>query len=292
MRHPLILWLFISLSFILPAPIIFAAEPAAAHQPALTMGIFPRRNAQVTMHLFRPLAHYLSEQLGREVRLVTAKNFTSFWQDVEAQKYDLVHYNQYHYIVSRQKYGYQVILKNEEFGEATIAGALLVRKDSGIQSMADLKGKKIVFGGGPKAMQSYIVATYLLRQAGLQVGDYEEEFAKNPPNAILSAFYGQAAAAGAGDKVLRLKVVQQHIDTEQMTFLARSEQLVHLPWAVKADLDTTVVEQIQSLLSQLKQTEAGRALLKQARLSGLVRATDAEYNTHRDIIKAVYGEQF
>jgi len=278
-------------SLLLPVTPTWATEESNVITP-LKMGIFPRRNAKVTVKLFRPLAQYLSVQLGREVQLMVTKDFKTFWQGVEERRYDLVHYNQYHYIVSHQQYGYQVILKNEEFGEATIAGSIIVRKDSGVNSVADLKGKKIVFGGGPKAMQSYIVATYLLRQGGLQAGDYEEDFAKNPPNAILSAFYEQAAAAGSGDKVLKLGVVKQQIDIDKMKFLVRGEQLPHLPWAIKSDLTLDLRDKIQHLLFHLKDSEEGQKLLKQARLTGLALATDEEYHPHREIIKAIYGNQF
>ncbi|MGD8639645.1 MAG: PhnD/SsuA/transferrin family substrate-binding protein [Gammaproteobacteria bacterium] len=167
------------------------------------MGVFPRRNAKVTMKLFNPIAKYLSRKLGREVELVISKDFESFWEGVTEQRYDLVHYNQYHYLESHKKYGYQVIAKNEEFGSSRISGVITIRVDSGIRSVLDLKGKKIVFGGGPKAMMSYIVPTYLLREGGLRAGDYEEAFARNPPNAILSAYFRQSAAAGAGRPMLR-----------------------------------------------------------------------------------------
>ncbi len=285
------LQIFILISLLMsPQSVIWAAESEVLSP--LTMGVFPRRNATVTFQLFRPLADYLSTQLGREVKLITTKDFKSFWDSVEQQRYDLVHYNQYHYVVSQKKFGYQVILKNEEFGESTIAGAIIVRKDSGITSMQDLKGKKIIFGGGPKAMQSYIVATYLLRWGGLLAGEYEEAFAKNPPNAILSAYYGQAAAAGSGDKVLNLEVVKQHIDIKEMNVLARGAQLPHLPWAVKAAIDSTLRDKIQHLLSHLNDTAEGRQLLNSAHLTALVPATDAEYNSHRSIIRTVYGNDY
>ncbi len=277
---------------LLPITSLIAEEIPNSSAPPLIMGIFPRHNATDTMTAFRPLAQHLSVQLGREVKLITAKDFKSFWQGLQQQDYDLVHYNQYHYVVSHEKQGYQVILKNEESGEATIAGALIVRKDSGINSIADLKGKKILFGGGPKAMQSYIVATYLLRQGGLQAGDYIEEFAKNPPNAILSAFYGQAAAAGSGDKVLNSEAIQQQIDTEQLKFLARGEQLAHLPWAVKGTMNTELRDKIQNLLTHLQDSTEGMKILEQAHLTALLPATDEEYDPHRAIIKAVYGNSY
>ena len=83
----------------------------------LVMGVFPRRNATTTIKLFTPVTEYLSEKLGREVQLETAKDFRSFWQKVLLQRYDIVHFNQYHYIKTHDKKIYRAILQNEEFGK-------------------------------------------------------------------------------------------------------------------------------------------------------------------------------
>lgn len=269
-----------------------AEKGSQSAQKPLVVGIFPRRNAKITMKLFRPLGEYLSKKLGREVKIVTSKNFKTFWKGVLKQQYDVVHYNQYHYVVSHQKYGYQVILKNEEMGNDTITGSIIVRKDSGIKSISDLKGKKVVFGGGKRAMQSYIVARYLLEQGGLQWGEYEADFAKNPPSAIKAAFFKQADAAGAGDVVLQLNVVKKKVDTEQLQYLARGERLPHLTWAVKNEMPPTLRDEIQTTLKELKHYPEGQALLRNMRLTSLNVATDEEFNRHREIIKAVLDEQY
>ena len=117
-------------------------------------------------------------------------------------------------------------------------------------------------------MQSYIIATHLLRQAGLQAGDYEYEFTKNPPNAILAPYYGQAAAGGVGDKVLKLPVITGKIDITEMTYLAVGEQLPHLPWAVAESMPLTLSNQVQAILASLDKSDAGRAVLRQATLTG------------------------
>ncbi len=268
----------------------FVIQQVYAKEKALIVGVFPRRNATVTHKLFKPMIKYLSAKLGREVRLVTTKNFKTFWQGVKAKKYDVVHYNQYHYIISHNKWGYRVILKNEEFGLDKIAGSIVVRKDSGLKSIKDLKGKKIVFGGGPKAMQSYIYATYLLLKGGLSKGDYTEAFSKNPPNAIFSAYYKQSAAAGSGDLVLRLPVVSKHINTNEMFYLARGEAFAHLPWAVRGDVKPELANKIQSILSGLKKSAEGKVILKKAKLTSLNIAHDKEFDPHRKIVKAVFGK--
>jgi len=269
--------------------VVFMSVPGVRADDTLVLGVFPRNNAAVTHERMSALADYLSTQLDRPVELVTPKDFDTFWSSVQNQAYDIVHLNQYDYVEAHKLYNYDVILKNVEFGESTIAGAIIVRKDSGIESISDLKGKTVVFGGGPRAMQSYIVARYLMQQGGLKSGDYVERFSNNPPNAILAAYFKQADAAGAGDKVLALEPVQSSIDTSQMRILVRSEQLPHLPWAVKRTMTAELRTTIQNLLSRLHESADGREILNQAQLTELRRATDNDYDRHREIIRAVLG---
>lgn len=270
----------------------FVADYAKATEDPLVIGIFPRRNPEATFKLFNPMADYLSQQLGREVRIDTRSNFGDFWKQVEAGSYDVVHYNQNHYIQAKEKFGHEVIVRNKEMGSDLIGGAIFVKKDSGIKSIQDLKGKEVVFGGGKGAMQSYIIATYLLREGGLCAGDYKEKFATNPPNAIKAVYFGQTLASGAGDVVAKLPVVAKAIDTSKITMLAQSERYAHLPWAVRGDMDPTLREQITTLLTSLADTPEGQEILKKAKLNALVSAVDADYDPHRQIIKRVADNNY
>ena len=264
----------------------------AAEDGSLILGIFPRRNFQETLDSFTPLTNYLEKKTGRSIEIDTAKDFDSFWLGVLDRRYDIVHYNQYHYIRSHRDLGYEVILTNEEFNRPTIAGAISARNDGGLKSLKDLRGREVIFGGDRSAMMSYIVATYLLRMAGLKAGDYTEKFAKNPPNAQLAAYYGQAAAAGVGDVINELPIVRTKIDVSKMQFLAVSEQLAHLPWAVRGDMDPKLRETIVKSLLRLRQTPEGRNVLKAAKLTGLRAATDRDFDPHRKIVLTVFGEKY
>jgi phosphonate transport system substrate-binding protein len=125
---------------------LLMAPPAPAKGKALcgpgehlTLGVFPRRNPAMTDTMFSPLAKALGEALGCQVVLRTASDFAHFWHGVKSQSYDIVHYNQYHYIESAA--AYQVIAHNEEFGSGTLAGAIYARRDSGISNLSQLAGK-------------------------------------------------------------------------------------------------------------------------------------------------------
>ncbi len=256
----------------------------------LVMGVFPRRDAAITAKLFRPLSQYLEQELGIPVSMELSPDFDTFITRLKERRYDLVHLNPFDYVSAHDDLAYDALVQNEEFGEKTIMGAIYVRHDSGIRELHELKGKKILFGGGPRAMMSYIVPTYLLRQAGLTRADYEEAFAINPPNAILATYLRRADAGGAGEVVRRLPVVTSKIDVDQLDVIAFSQPLPHLPWAVKQEMPQPLKQRLQSLLVNLKQSEEGREILKQARLSAFNPATDSDYDAHREIIDSVYGQ--
>lgn len=265
-----------------------AAGPGAAQaQDPLILGIFPRYKATETTTKFAPLANYLGEKLGRKVILVTSKDFDAFWEGVTSRRYDIVHYNQFHFIRSARDY--QVIAHSQEFGKDAVAGALYVRKDSGITALSQLRGRTIIFGGGKDAMLSYIGPRYLLMQAGLKEGDFKTELAVNPPNALIALYHKQADAAGGGDILVDLPVVRNAIDARQVRILATTEPLLFLPWAVKRSMPARLRESIQAILVELGSTPAGREILKAAGTTRLGKAGDRDYDPHRRMITAVFG---
>ncbi len=263
------------------------APVARAADDPLTLGVFPRRNAAETTRLFTPMADYLSKKIGRKVILATTKDFESFWLGVTEQRYDIVHYNQYHYIRSAQSY--QVITHIEEFGKSTIAGVIYVRKDSGIKALTQLRGRSVLFGGGEDAMISYITNRYLLLQAGLKKDDFKSLFAVNPPNSIVALHRGQVDASGAGDSILDLPLIKKTIKTDELVALATSAPLLQLPIAVKRSMPAPLRGTIQSALVDLRNSEAGNSVLKSAVMTGMGKAEDKDYDPHRKIVRAVLG---
>ncbi|WP_043106836.1 phosphate/phosphite/phosphonate ABC transporter substrate-binding protein [endosymbiont of unidentified scaly snail isolate Monju] len=138
----------------------------AADTTPFRIGVFPRLNQDKTLRQFQPLAEWLGRHLGREVVLESAPDFAAFWERVKAERYALIHYNQYHYIRAHREFGHRVILKNEELGRSQIRATFLVPADSHIRNIAQLRGMKILFGGGKGAMVTHILARDLLRAGG------------------------------------------------------------------------------------------------------------------------------
>jgi phosphonate transport system substrate-binding protein len=258
----------------------------------LTLGIFPRFNPNQATMMFTPLAEHLAKELNQPVRLKISRDYESFMWSLNTGVFDIVHYNQYHYLRSHRDQGYQVLVRNEERGDDTITGVVIVRSDSGIESVSDLKGKRVIFGGGRGAMMSHIVPKQLLKQGGLAPVDYQTLFARNPPNALIATYTGETDAVGSGAVVLKLEMIQKIMDPSELKVIARGQPLAHLPWAVKQGMSRELSEQVQAILVTLRTSPEGKSVLAKAGLTGLVATTDSDYEPHRVIVKDILGEEY
>ncbi len=166
---------------------------------------------------------------------------------------------------------------------------LYVRKDSGITDLTQLRGRTVLFGGGEDAMIGYIAPVYMLLQAGVKKAEFKSQFAVNPLNSVIGVYRKQADAAGSGDMVGGQSAVANAVNFDELTALAVSEQLLHLPWAVRRAMPARLRESIRSILVDLENSEAGKEVLKAAVLTGIGRAEDKDYEPHRRMVHAVMG---
>ena len=277
-----------------PAEVRPAVVPATAATPAdkprpLVLGVFPRHSMANTLTMFAPLADRLARVLGREVRLETARDFDAFWHQVARHRYDLVHYNQYHYIKAHRLFGHRAIAHNQERGEGTVISAIVVRRDSGIDTLAALKGQTVLFGRGRHAMQGYIAPAYLLRKAGLRAGDYGEQFARTPCDALIAVYRRQAVAGAAPLACLNDNLA---IDSAELKVLAANEPLARSPWAVAKSVSPALARRVAAALTHLHDDAPGRAILARVHLSGIVPASDADYAPARTFTAEVLHERY
>lgn len=262
----------------------FTSATLATDDAPISFGIFPRWNAQITVRNFTPLGELLSRELGRPVRIETDKDFNSFMHRVYAREFDIVHLNQSQYIYAHSKAGYRVIAKTCDDPTCTIRAIIVVRRDSEYTKVSDLKGKTIAFGD-PGAMVSYILARSVLSDARLEPGQYKTIFTKNPPNALLAVYNGEADAAGVGTSVFQQPEIIRRIDTGQLRTLAQSRPIPHLPVAVRGDLDDRLARRIQRLLTDLPRLPEGQQILGKIGIERFEAADDGQYASVKKMVE-------
>ena len=170
---------------------LLVATPGVLHaEGEITLGVLPYVTAGKMVEFHTPLKNYIAERLGRPVALITAPDFLDFVERTGKHEYDLILTAPHFGRLAERRDGYQFVVQtlNE------IQAAFLVRKDSDIQRLEDLKGKRIMVAQPISMMYQLSIGT--LEKKGLVPGKNITIIEARTNNNALSAPLRDEADAG------------------------------------------------------------------------------------------------
>lgn len=148
--------LLLTLTFATPT----LAEPARR----MTLGIVPYSSAIALFKTHKPLRDYLAANFNPTLTLMSSTNYHQFYLDSLNGKFDIVSASS-HFVPGLMQKGYVPLV---QYGTRLVF-TVIVRKDSGIKTVADLRGKRIARPGF--LSQYYCVGIDWLKRNDL----YQEE---------------------------------------------------------------------------------------------------------------------
>lgn len=139
---------------------------AAAETEPLRIGIMPFNSALALLRTHQPLREYLQRNLKRPVELYTSSDYITYLNEALEQRFDILIAGP-HFGVMAVDQGYVALYRYR----ATLQPILVVRADSPVKTVADLRGKRI--GLSSRLSISSIGGARWLQEQGLQMGrDY------------------------------------------------------------------------------------------------------------------------
>jgi len=249
--------------------------------------VLPRLSA-VEMHaMFSPLADYLSKEVGEKVTLVVPKDFDAYKAMVKDGQIDIGFANSLVYTEIKKDVNVDPFAVSVEKKAGTkFRGIFIARKDSGIDSIKNLKGKKLIFVD--KSSVVYLTGILLLNKAGLDMNkDFEVlPFAKKVDNVTMAVF-NKAADAG----VIReddLEKMKDKVDLQQIKVLAYTDYSPNWPVFITPKLGQASAAKIRAALLKLKPNETeSEKVLGAAKLTGFAPVSDKDYDSLRQAAKLV-----
>ena len=261
----------------------------------LRVGFMICNSIDETRARFAPLAAHLEEQLGRRVVPVWLDT-ADFEEAVRKNSFDLIHTNSFLYVWFRESYGYR-IMAGESRGKhgAYSAGTIITRKESGIARLADLKGKRFVFGPA-FAPTAYLTPCWLLHEAGIDP-DRDLAYYAFPSGAYkhekaIYAVVNGAYDAGIGP-ALDLEIMEQEgkLAPGDYTVLAEGPLVPYCVFSAPPSLPAEDFAKVQKALFALTPASTAAVggevlkVLKSAAVDGFVPLEEKEFESVRGMAR-------
>ena len=252
----------------------------------IKLGLLPRLSATEMTTMFTPLAEYLSKETGEKISLVIPKDFDAFKALVVSGQVDMGFANPLVYVqLKKSDASLDLLGLASEKSGTKFRGIIIARKDSGIEKISDLKGKKLIFVEEDSAA-GHIFQMLTLSKAGLDVKkDFTKlPFAKKHTNVALAVFNKAADAGGIRED--DLEKMKEVVDLAQIKVVAYTDYYPNWPFFSSKRMNSATAGKVRAALLKLKpnSTEA-QQVAGAAKITGFAQVVDKDYDLLRQAAK-------
>ncbi|MFP7755757.1 phosphate/phosphite/phosphonate ABC transporter substrate-binding protein [Thermodesulfobacteriota bacterium B35] len=264
-----------------PRPILcillcLLAAASQAMAAGYTLSMLPRYSIEEIHRRIAPLADYLQTATGLTIRPLLVPTFARYSKQL-ASGIDIGYENPYIYVLASAEH--QVIAMAEKGKDNDrFRGIIIVRADSPLRTLDDLRGKTISIVGFTSA-GGYLSQKLTLQEHGLAVRKecrVEEAPDNKQENVILAVYTGDADAGFIRESALHK--VDAYVPATAIRVLAETAWLPNWALSVRRSMPAGDREKITRALLELP---PGSPVLQALKIKKFRRADDAEYNSIR-----------
>ena len=246
----------------------------------------------------KPFAEYLTEKLGRPVNVTLATDYSTIVEAVASGQVDIGIMPPAAYVQARDQGAAEAILTsqlgayNRETGlpeegqyTGTFKGEVLVRADSGLESLEDLKGKRIATLS-PNSASGYIYPVAEMKAIGIDpTKDCTLTTVNDIPSEMTAVLNGQQDACfvfeGARN-VFRSKFADQDLFEELKVLYLTEGDIPNDAIAVQPDMDDALKQQVKDVFLNMKNDEEGQEAMSLWGHLGYEEVDESVYDTVKE----------
>ena len=253
---------FLLVFFFLQVPCVLA-EPIGTSKNPLSMMFVPSGDAQVIVKGGQDLAELLKKETGLYFKTSVATSYAAVIEAMGAGKVDIGWLATFSYVLAKEKYDVELLLVVKRFGSPFYRGQIMVRTDSGIDALKDLKGKSFAFVD-PASTSGHLYPKSLLLSKGLDPKNFfgKTVFAGSH-NAVVFSIYKGEVEGGAAYDGSRSAVAKSYPDIfEKIKVIAYTKEIPNDTISVRKELPENLKTKLRGGLKKISQSPEGSKILK------------------------------
>lgn len=215
----------------------------AEDKPVIHFGVIPRYNPIIMYRSYQPMMDYLTANTPYRFELKLSRNYHEAVEFLQNGTTPVASLGDVTFAEAHQKFGAEPILKPLNADrEAYYHSYIIVREDSSIQSLEELKGKLFAFGDY-HSTSGKLIPYHHLKLHGIELDDFSSYLHLDSHDAVAKAVLKGNVDAGAVKDVVALRY-REH----GLRFLAISDPIPSVPIVVRKDAPEELVAALKIAL--------------------------------------------
>jgi phosphonate transport system substrate-binding protein len=250
-------------------------------QQVFRVTTIPEEAATEQVRKFMPIAAYLEKRLGMKVEFTPVSDYPAAVEALVGKKVDLVWFGGFTHVQAQIRSGGKIVPIAQREEDTRFQSVFIAKKDSGIRSLADLKGRQVSFGS-QSSTSGHLMPRHFLLQAGLNP---EKDFRRIAYSGahdatIASVVSGKVDAAALDVTVWRKFVTEKRVDTNDVDVFFTTPTFFNYNWSVHADMPADLREKVKKALLDLDPaTPEGKEILQLNRATRYIPTSPENYKS-------------
>ncbi|MFH0785709.1 MAG: phosphate/phosphite/phosphonate ABC transporter substrate-binding protein [Pseudomonadota bacterium] len=226
----------------------------------------------------RPLAEYLSMETGLKITPILVADFTQYAQQLSSGVIHIGYENPYVYVKNSGAHEAIAMASTGEQG-FQFRGIIITRANSPLQTLADLKGKKIAIVS-QSSTGGFLSQNYSLAKNGINTLKdciVEEATENKQENVIFSVYTGDVDAGFIRESAL--SQVKDFVPAEAIHVLERTAWLPN--WALSLNKKMPEADK-KKIIAAIERLKPESLALKALKVNAFKLTQDSEYNLLRE----------
>jgi phosphonate transport system substrate-binding protein len=234
-------------------------------------------------------AKVLTRLTGIPVRVTVASDYAAVIEALRNRSADLAFVHPVGYVLASREAKATIIAKNLWHGKSSFTARIYVRRDSGLKTLEELRGKTMAFID-PASSSGYTYPMVLLIEKGLVKNRDPKTFFRDvvfagSHDAGMRALLNGHVDALASFDMAREQYLADPAERERIVYVAETPSIPEAGIAARVGLDPATFAKVREALLQIR-APAYAALLKRLyEIDGFAPAEDREYDPVRAAVE-------
>ncbi len=264
-------------------PLQYSSAPPRGDTPIYRFAVHPLHNPEKLGAAYQPLVDHLNRQLqGARIELEASRDYQAYEQKFRRREPAFLLPNPWQ-TLEAMKSGYQVIAMAGDAED--FKGIFIVRRDSGISTPADLKGKVVSYPSRT-ALAAAVMPQYFLHTRGIDVKrDIQNVYVGSQESSIMNVYLGKSAAGATWPPPWRLFQKDHPAEAAQLYLIWETPPLINNSVMVREDVPDALRREVRKALIELAQSGEGKTILAGMQTARFHPAEDASYDIVREYVQ-------